>query len=271
MSENSKASQKTFSPAVIAAIALAALIVILSALLLFRSVFSGQVLCTLNEGSFRFELCGNGRLERILVYKDGSKTATVATNSVGSERDSYGVSVADANFDGYPDLIIATEQNGDTKRYTVYLWSNATGTYRHSESLKSIGAFTVNEDYQCIISHTTEHRFAGEDDGVSYYEDAEVYRVYRTVNGETVEFARYERIYYTKNDIYAYSVFRFDKNRGVMYRFSEDQWMSEAEAKVFDLKSAMERDMEAHRSEYLPASDSTSEDTGTGGGSSELS
>ena len=95
--------------------------------------------------------------------------------------------------------------------------------------------------------------------------------VNRTVNGETVEFARYERIYYTKNDIYAYSVFRFDKNRGVMYRFSEDQWMSEAEAKVFDLKSAMEKDMEAHRSEYLPASAPTSEETGADGSNSELS
>ena len=264
LSENSETTKttsttKAFSPAVIAAIAVAALVVILSALLLFRSVFSGQVLSTLEAGAFRYELCGNGRLEKILVYKNGSKTATVMTNSVGSQRDSYGVSVSDVNFDGFPDLVIATDQDGDTRRYSVYLWSSATGTYRHSEAMKAIGAFTVSEDYQCIISHTEEYRFAGEEDGVSYYEDADVYRIYRTVNGETVEFARYERVYYTKNDIYVYSVFRFDKNRGVMYRFSEDQWMSEAEAKSFDLKAAMEADMAAHRAEYLPVEETPEE------------
>ena len=252
MNASIQAPKKHFSPKIVIVSVIAALVVTLSGFLLFRSVFSGSVLDTLNAGDFRFELCGTDRLSKIVVYKDGSKTATVRTSSVGSQNDHYGVTVVDLNFDGSPDLLVAqTEKNRNTC-YAVWTWNAATGTYRSADAVAGAPNVTLNEDYECLVSHALETRFVGEDAyGSAYYEEAEIYRIFHSYKGEIVELARYEFVYYTKNDIHALLISRFDYNEGSLSSFSEDHWLSDKEAENFDLKEEMLRDMEAHRSEYL--------------------
>ncbi len=249
---NQKSPRKP-SPKVLTVIIAAALLVLLSGFILFRPAFTGNVLDTVGAGDFRFDLCGSGGLSRIIVYKDGKKTATVRTSSVGAASDHYGVTVTDLNFDGAPDLLVAQTQKGDDRCYAVWTWNAATGTYRSADAVAEAPNVTVDETYECLVSHATETRYVGEDAyGTVYYEEAEIYRIFRSFKGEIVEFARYELVYYTKNDIHAFLISRFDETENKLSPFSEDHWLSASEAEGFDLRSEMYGDMEEHRSAYFP-------------------
>lgn len=251
----SSASPSRFSPKVLIVILLSAALILFCGLFLFRSVLSGNVLTTIDAAPFRFDLRGSGVLSEITVYKDGKKTATVKTTSAGNASDQYGVMVSDVDDDGAPDLLVRTHLEKSDEYYSAWLWNSATGTYRRCETFIDVPNIAENEDYNCIVSHLAEKRYAGEDNDTVYYEDAQTYRIFRIVDGTLTEFARYEFVYYTKNDIYAYRVFRFSERNGELSDYSEDEWMDPDEAEGFSLKEHMDEDMRTHRDDYIPDGD----------------
>lgn len=263
-----------FSPKVIAVILIAALIVVLSGLWIFRSFLSGNVLDSIESGSFRFDLCGDKTLAEIKIYENGKKTASLKISSIGTEEDHYGVTVTDLNFDGYPDLLIARSvsetdlshypafdsyQNVEktAKRCDAWLWNAATGTLRHAETLSGIVNPVLDEEFGCIVSQKNERKEVGMDTEETYYEASTVYSVFCAVNGEPVEFARYELTYYTKNNAYSCIVYRYDTEVGRLVDTYEDIWMDADEASVFPFYEIVRMDMEAHRSEYPNAKPSS--------------
>lgn len=252
-----------FSPKVSIAVLLAVLTVGLSGYFLFRSAFDGNLLESITYDNFRFDLCGNGSLSKIVVYKNEKKTATVRTNALGNAGNHYGVTVSDLNFDGYPDLLVTTKSINSDLCASAWVWNYATGTYKSVESMIDIPNPTIDEAYACVISHTNEKRFAGEYKGTSFYEIAEIFRVYKDIEGTIVEYARYELVYYTKNDIYAYQIFRFDEENGEISSHSEDKWIYPENIDGFSLSERMTSDMEAHRGEYGKYETEDSSDSGT--------
>lgn len=250
MNAENKPTHLRFSPKVIAVILIALAVVVFSGLYLFRTVLNGSVLESIDSGSFRFDLCGNGTLSQIKVYRNGKQTATVKVSSVGNADNRYGVTVTDLNFDGYPDLLVVRSQDATETHCDAWLWNNATGTFRASEALAGVVDPTLSEEYGCVISQRSERRDAGEDANGSYYEEAEIISVYAAADGEIVEFSRYEFVYFTKNDIYAYRIYRYDADRGILSSFSEDDWLSPDEAIGFDLSEHAESDMADHKSDY---------------------
>ncbi len=247
---NTESARTRFSPSIILVILAAALVIVLSGLFVFRSLLSGSVLDSIDAGDFRFDLCGSGSLSQIKVYENGTKTATVRTPSVGNAEDHYGVTVSDLTLDGYPDLLVAVKKRGDAPLCNAWVWNPATGTFRAQESFVGIESPEWNEEYGCLTSHYEERRKVGEDaDGV-YYEEAEVIAVYAAVNGTLVEFMRYEFVYYTRSEVYAVLVSRFDEKTGELSSFSEDEWLSGSEATAFSLTDFVEVDMALHRDSY---------------------
>lgn len=255
MNTEKKPSSLRFSPKIILVILIATAIVVLSALFLFRSIWDGGVLESIDAGDFRFDLCGDGSLSKIKIYKDGKKTATLKTSSVGNAENHYGVTVIDLSFDGSPDLLVAVKNDGADTCYNAWLWNPSTGTLRSQEAFINVKNPTLNEEYGAIVSKRHEQRDAGEDANGVYYEEAEVISVYTAVDGALVEFIRYEFVYYTKNDIYAVLVYRFDEDTGEISSFSEDSWLSPDEAKDFVLSVYADADMEKHKSNYPNAAE----------------
>lgn len=250
MNTKSNRPSPRFSPKILIVILLATAVVVFSGLFLFRSAFSGNVLDSIESGAFRFDLCGDASLSSIKIYQDGKKTATLRTSSVGSKENHYGVTALDLSFDGYPDLLVAVKADGTDTCYNAWLWNPATGTLRAQEAFTNVKNPTINEEYGAIVSKLQERRDAGEDANGVYYEEAEVISVYTAVNGAIVEFARYEYVYYTKNDIYAVLVYRFDEDTGSLSSFSEDEWLLPDEAEGFILSDYADADMAAHKGDY---------------------
>lgn len=250
MNTESKRSSLRFSPKIIIVILIATASVVLSGFFLFRSALSGNVLESIESGEFRFDLCGDGSLSSIKVYKNGRKTATLKTSSVGNDEDHYGVTVVDLSFDGYPDLLVAVKTSGTDTLCNAWLWNNATGTFRAQEALSGVKNPTLNEEYGCIVSNSREKREGGEDANGVYYKEAEIISLYTSVNGELVEFVRYEFVYFTKDDIYVRSVYRFDEDSETLSSFSEDKWFSPDEATGVILSEFAAQDMAEHKADY---------------------
>lgn len=247
---NTESARFRFSPRMILVILFAAVAIVFSGLLVFRSLFSGNVLESIDAGNFRFDLCGDGSLSLIKVYENGKKTATIRTPSVGNAEDHYGVTVQDLTFDGNPDVLVAVKKSGNTPLCSTWIWNSATGTFRRQEAFINVKDPVWNEEYGAVISHYEERRKVGEDAEGTYYEEAEVVSVYTAINGSLVEFARYEFIYYTRSKISAILVYRFDEKSGELSTFSEDEWLSDAEAATFSLEEYVKTDMTLHKESY---------------------
>lgn len=247
---NTQSTRFRFSPRIILVILLAAIVIVFSGLFIFRPLFKGNVLESIETNSFRFDLCGNGSLSRIKIYENGKQTATIRTPSVGNAEDHYGVTVRDLTFDGNPDVLVAVKKSGDTTLCSAWVWNPATGTFRRQEAFINVKDPVWNEEYGCIMSNYTQRRMVGEDAEGTYYEEAEIVSIYTAINGSLLEFARYELVYYTRSEINAVLVYRFDESSGKLSTFSEDEWLSNEEAALFVLSEYVKTDMALYKENF---------------------
>ena len=215
-----------------------------AALLLFREVYR-PVLKTLESGDHRFELRGNGALAEIRVYyKDEACTRLKVT----SPKDADGVSLADLNHDGYPDLLVQRVAGDKNKLYYCWIWNPDKTAYVQVPELNSVYNITPEKDFDCILSHHTLRTSGFDEENNPRYELAEMYSVYRTIDGVYTEVARYAFTYYSDTEIYSYFIYRYDEeDKALAPALGEDVWMTPAEAEHFDLYAAVTADLEEKR------------------------
>ena len=130
-----------------------------------------ELLCEVEQNGITYCVRGKDeRVKQIIVKKNGkaiwSKSITTDKN-MGKIDDVYGLSVQDLNFDGYEDILIAVEKNGECISYQCYLRVpgkdkfeldkalSALCNVKADATLKAIFAFEQSVDYREEGFHIT--------------------------------------------------------------------------------------------------------------------
>ena len=167
---------------------------------------------------------------------------------VTSPKNEDGVSLADLNHDGYPDLMVQRVSGEKNKRYYCWIWDPDKTAYVQIPELNGVYNLTPEKNYDCIFSHHSLRTSGFDEENNPRYEQAEMYSVYRTVDGVYTEVARYAFTYYSDTDIYSYFIYRYDEeDKALAPALGEDVWMTPQEAEHFDFYAAVTADLDKTR------------------------
>jgi len=191
---------------------------------------------------------GSGTRAKQVVVKQGdevlwSKRAKVAKD-VGSLGGDYGLQVADLNFDGHNDVMIATEVAGDCVAYLCWLYDTKKETYVKNEELTGLCNVAplvyenenTNVRTQAVFAfeHTYETEQAYDDvPAASISSDITTMYVWQK-DGTLKPEKRVSITYYSESTMYCYSVSWYDDKTG-KFEDSDDKWMTPEEYKTYDM------------------------------------
>lgn len=178
----------------------------------------------------------DGRVKQIVVKEEGKAiwSKLVKTDKNMELGDTYALSVQDLNFDGYDDLLIATEVDGDCIYYDCYLRDGEKKQYTQSDALSGLCNIKADERLKSIFvfEHTVETRddnaFVKTDKATKYFwkDGALVPDMYVALH------------YYSASSYkpYFYSVAYYDEELKD-FGDSSDKWMTVEEYKAADLSN----------------------------------
>ena len=114
-----------------------------------------ELLYEIEQNGLTFCACGkDNRVKQIIVKENGRViwSKRVKTDKrMGKVNDTYGLSVQDLDFDGYDDILIATEAEGDCVYYDCYWRVGAKPQYNRSEVLSGLCNVKADADLQAIF------------------------------------------------------------------------------------------------------------------------
>lgn len=213
----------------------------LSFLLIFIFLFSlvscaemHDLLYETEKNGLTFCVRGTGDHAKQIVVKDGdrvvwSKSVDIGT-SVKNYNGCYGLGVADLNFDGYDDVMIATKVDGDIVTYACYLRDGKDADFDYSEDLSSLKTIGVDAKLQAIFSFSSEREALSNE----HYSLCDKATKYIWKSGKLIPEMYASITYNSKIDNYRYSVAYFDE---ALNRFtdSDDIWMTPEEYAEADM------------------------------------
>ena len=173
---------------------------------------------------------GNGeRVKQIVVKENGEAiwSKSVQTDrKMGKVDDAYGLLVQDLNFDGYDDILIATEKAGDCISYACYVRVGSKPEYKLHKELSAFYNVRANERLEAIFTfeQTTEAR------GNDAYITCDKTVKYLWQDGKLVP-DMYAAIYYYSDGgqtPYRYSVAYYDEELG-KFDESSDKMLTQEE------------------------------------------
>ena len=209
--------------------------ILLCALLLFPLLSS----CATERFDLLYEVehngityCARGTDDRVkqIVVKEDDKA--VWSKRVRTDRkmekidETYGLSVQDLDFDGYDDVLIAIETEGECITYACYIRDGKKMQYTLRKELSDFCNIKADSDLRAIFAfeQITEAR----DDNAYLHTDKVTKYVWQ--NGELVP-ERYAAIHYYsggEQKPYCYAVAEYDEDLG-RFADSSDKWLTEKE------------------------------------------
>lgn len=194
-----------------------------------------HLLAEIEQNGLTFCARGKGdRIKQLVVKEDGKviwKKRVKTDRNMGKIDDMYGLSVQDLNFDGYDDILIATEKNGECISYDCYVRVGAKSQYNLWNQLDGLYNIKADARLEAIFAFEQSTEARGEsaylrtDKTVKYFWD----------DGELVP-DMYAAIHYysdAEQYPYCYSVAYYDQELG-KFLDSSDKWMTKEEYETID-------------------------------------
>ena len=194
-----------------------------------------DLLYEIEQNGLTFSVRGSGdRVKQITVKENGK---VIWSKRVRTDKkmekidDTYGLVVQDVDFDGYDDILIAIEKEGECIRYDCYWRVNSKPQYNLNEELSSL--YNVRADARLgaifTFSQSTDAR------GDNSYLRTDKVTKYFWVDGKLVPDMYAALHYYSGGGQkpYCYSVAYYDRDLGD-FLDSSDKWLTEEEYESTD-------------------------------------
>ncbi|MBE6566054.1 MAG: hypothetical protein E7659_02985 [Ruminococcaceae bacterium] len=114
--------------------------------------------------------CARGKGDRVKQIVIKEKGKVIWSKRVNTDRKmekidgTYGLSVQDLNFDGYDDILIAIERNGDCIRYDCYIRVGEKPKYDLHEELSKLYNVKANAELGAIFAFEQDIEARGSDE-----------------------------------------------------------------------------------------------------------
>ncbi len=194
-----------------------------------------ELLYEIEQGGLTFSARGtDGRVKQIVVKENGEViwSKRVRTDrGMGKINDTYGLSVQDIDFDGYDDILIATEKDEKCIRYDCYVRVGSKPQYNLHEELS--GKCNIMADARLGAIFTFEQSAEARGDDAYLTTDKAVKYLWK--NGMLVP-DMYAAIHYYsggERTPYCYSVAYYDEELG-RFLDSSDNWLTKEEFEAAD-------------------------------------
>ncbi len=182
---------------------------------------------------------GNGTRAKQVAVKRGEELVWTkkekADKAVGSQNGTYGLSVADYNFDGHLDLALATAVEGDALLSVCWLYDPEKDTYTESEALSGLGNLKADADLGAIFSFAQGVTItkAPSPDFPSITTSVDSVTKHTWENGVLTPQTRVSILYYSETSRYCYRVEYYNQESGE-FEIDQEKWLTPEEYKTVD-------------------------------------
>ena len=174
-----------------------------------------------------------------VVVKEGDKVLWSqqidVDKSVGNLDGDYGLEVLDLNFDGHLDLMIAKKAEDDLISYLCWLKSPQGYSYQYSDSLSGLVNIKADERLKAVFgfSHSvTYEQEIGDDKASLITTDSTTKYIWK--DGTLIPETRVSIAYYSKTDLYCYSVAYYNETEKD-FEAPYDKWLTSEEYQKEDM------------------------------------
>ena len=194
------------------------------------------LLLEVEQNGITYSVRGKGeRVKQIVVKKDGKAvwSKSVKTNRKMEKVDeNYGLSIQDLNFDGYDDILIATQKEGDCVTYECYIRKGSDYKYERNEELSALYNVKADARLGAIFAFEQTREARGDD----AYTTCDKAVKYLWKDGKLVPDMYVALHYYSDSELhpYCYAVSYYDEELG-KFLDSYDDWLTEEDYKNSDL------------------------------------
>ena len=189
-----------------------------------------NLLYEVEKNGVTFSVRGNGERVKQIVVKENGKA--IWSKSIDTDRkmgkidDAYGLSVQDLNFDGYDDVLIAVEKNGECVSYQCYLRVPRKDKFELNEQLSAMCNVKADAELKAIFAF---------EQSVDYREEGYYITCDKTIkylwDGSELVPDMYSAINYSSADVqkpYWWALAYYDEELGD-FLDSDDQWLTKEE------------------------------------------
>lgn len=222
---------------------LAAVIALIAVILLCFKIFNVRfniiTYHSFEQNGYSFTFKGSsGEVRKLKIEKDSKKTATLpfeASPDIFKNEFGFSAKFADINNDGLNDLILPRTLDDDVDvHYQVYLANDETFIY--SESLCDLSNISIDEENSLIFTDrcdkevlVEETKFAPE-----FFERKHTIAKHSFIDGEFITLEERAITYYSENDYYCYSIYRYDEGAKEL-KYVDEQWFDPEEIEGYPL------------------------------------
>ena len=195
-----------------------------------------ELLYEVEQNGLTYSVRGkDGRVKQIVVKENGK---AIWSKSIQTDRkmakidDAYGFLLQDLNFDGYDDILIATQKEGECVTYDCYIRLGKEIEYKRNEELSSLYNVRANERLQAIFAFEQTREARGD----NAYTTCDKAVKYFWKEGKLVPDMYVAIHYYSNSELhpYCYAVSYYDEELG-KFMDSYDDWLTKEEYKNADL------------------------------------
>lgn len=202
---------------------------------------SGDLLYSVHhEDGKTYCVRGSGTRAEQLVVKAGDEVlwsvGVDVSKKVGDRGGSFGFSADDLNFDGYRDLSIATDVDGDCSSYKCYLYNPSSGKYDYSKVLSDLYNVKADAKLKAVFGFT--HSYKSEPaylDVPACFISTDSATKYVWKDGVLTPEMRVSMVYYSETSRYLYSVSYYNaKTQTFEEDYGKEVWMTADEYQAAD-------------------------------------
>lgn len=195
-----------------------------------------ELLYEVEQNGLTYSVRGkDGRVKQIVVKENGK---AIWSKSIQTDRkmakidDAYGFLLQDLNFDGYDDILIATQKEGECVTYDCYIRLGKEIKYKRNEELSSLYNVRADERLQAIFAFEQTREARGD----NAYTTCDKAVKYFWKEGKLVPDMYVAIHYYSNSELhpYCYAVSYYDEELG-KFMDSYDDWLTKEEYKNADL------------------------------------
>lgn len=195
-----------------------------------------ELLYEVEQNGLTYSVRGKGGRVKQIVVKENGKA--IWSKSIQTDRkmakidDAYGFLLQDLNFDGYDDILIATQKEGECVTYDCYIRLGKEIKYKRNEELSSLYNVRADERLQAIFAFEQTREARGD----NAYTTCDKAVKYFWKEGKLVPDMYVAIHYYSNSELhpYCYAVSYYDEELG-KFMDSYDDWLTKEEYKNADL------------------------------------
>lgn len=222
---------------------LAAVIALIAVTLLCFKIFNVRFNITtyhsFEQNGYSFTFKGSwGEIRKLNIEKDSKKIASLpfeSTADIFENEFGYSIFFADINEDGNTDLAVPriVDADGDI-HYQVYLANDENFTY--NESLCDLSNLSTDEENSLIFTDRTDKEVLVEETKFApeFFERKHTIAKHSFIDGEFITLEERAITYYSENDFYCYSIYRYDEDAKEL-KYVDEQWFDPEEIEDYPL------------------------------------